>query len=218
MSRRFELIVFDWDGTLIDSADAISACIQQAARDLGHAVPEASRARYVIGLGLLDALALVIPGLQPNQYAALVERYRHHFFRRDAELPLFSGTREMLSELRVQGHTLAVATGKGSAGLARALEHSRLGEFFAVTRCADQTAPKPDPAMLHEIMAATRIDAGSTLMIGDTSHDLKMAEAAGVAAIGIAHGAHPRTELERCSTLALVDSTAELVRWLRSNA
>ncbi len=218
MSRRYELIVFDWDGTLIDSADAISACIRLAAQDLGHEIPDVERAKYVIGLGLMDALAHVVPGLQPEQYAQFVQRYREHFLQRDAGLPLFADTRELLAELRAAGHVLAVATGKSTAGLKRALAQTGLSPFFTATRCADQTEPKPHPAMLLELMDELATEPSRTLMIGDTTHDLEMARAAGVQAVGVTHGAHPRADLARCAHLALVGSTAELARWLRSNA
>lgn len=216
-AMNYELIVFDWDGTLIDSADAISACIRLAAQDLGHAVPDVERAKYVIGLGLMDALAHVVPGLRAEQYAEFVQRYRVHFLARDAGLPLFPDTRELLMALRQAGHTLAVATGKSSAGLNRALAQTRLREIFAATRCADQTEPKPHPAMLLELMAELGTEPARTLMIGDTTHDLEMARAAGVSAVGVTHGAHPRSDLARCAHLALVGSTAELAQWLKSN-
>lgn len=217
MSRSYELIVFDWDGTLIDSADAISACIRLAAQDLGHVVPDVERAKYVIGLGLIDALTHVVPGLKPEEYNAFVGRYREHFLARDAGLPLFAHTRELLTELRTAGYAMAVATGKSTAGLNRALAQTGLQEFFAATRCADQTEPKPHPAMLLELMSELGVGPARTLMIGDTTHDLEMARAAGVAAVAVTHGAHPRADLARHSHLAMVDSTFELAQWLRSN-
>ena len=218
MARRFELIVFDWDGTLLDSAGAIVACMQAAARDVGVPVPDDERASHVIGLGLDDALTHAVPGLQRDQYAQFVERYRVHFLARDARLPLFPGTREMLSALRDRGHTLAIATGKSRAGLARALTTVELVDVFAATRCADQCEPKPHPAMLHELMEELDAGPGSTLMIGDTSHDLQMAAAAGVPAVAVAYGAHPREALHALTPLALVESMEELTRWLRANA
>lgn len=217
MSRNYELIVFDWDGTLVDSADAISACIRLAAQDLGHVVPDVARAKYVIGLGLIDALSHVVPGLNPEQYQAFVARYREHFLARDGGLPLFAYTRELLAELRAVGYAMAVATGKSSGGLSRALAQTGLQEFFAATRCADQTEPKPHPAMLLELMSELGAVPARTLMIGDTTHDLEMARAAGVAAVALTHGAHPREDLARHPHLAMVDSTVELARWLQSN-
>src|SRR5262247_2200968 len=135
---RYELLVFDWDGTLIDSAGTIVHCIQSACRDLGLPVPDDARASHVIGLGLNDALAYAVPGLDPRDYGRMVERYRAHFLARDADIPLFPGIKAMLSGLRDRGHLLAVATGKSRAGLARALDNTGLRALFASSRCADQ--------------------------------------------------------------------------------
>jgi phosphoglycolate phosphatase len=218
MPQRFELVVFDWDGTLIDSAGAIVACIQAACRDLGLPVPDDERASHVIGLGLADALAHAVPTLPPAEYGRLAERYRVHFLTRDAALPLFPGTREMLAALRTRGHTLAIATGKSRAGLARALETTALAALFDATRCADQTAPKPAPDMLLELMDELDADPERTIMIGDTSHDLQMAASAGVAAVAVSYGAHPAGSLAALAPLALVHSMQELAEWLARNA
>jgi phosphoglycolate phosphatase len=218
MPKRFDLVVFDWDGTLIDSAGAIVACIQAACRDLGLPVPEDERARHVIGLGLADSLAHAVPGLPPSEYPRVAERYRHHFLARDATLPLFPGTQEMLRTLRASGHALAIATGKSRAGLARALEQTGLRAFFDATRCADQCAPKPAPDMLVELMDELGADTGRALMVGDTSHDLEMAANAAVPAVAVSYGAHDAARLVAFSPLALVHSTEELARWLAANA
>jgi len=218
MPQRFELLVFDWDGTLIDSAGAIVACIQAACRDLGLPVPDDERASHVIGLGLADALGHAIPGLSPAEYPRVAESYRHHFLARDAGLPLFPGTREMLEGLRGHGHRLAIATGKSRAGLARALETVGLTSFFDAIRCADQCAPKPAPDMLLELMDELGADFGRVLMVGDTSHDLQMAANAGVGAVGVSYGAHDASHLAAFGPLALVHSTAELAAWLAANA
>jgi len=218
MPRRFDLIVFDWDGTLIDSAGTIVACMQAACRDLDLPVPDDATASHVIGLGLHDALAHVAPTLPRAEYGRMIDRYRVHFLARDADLPLFAGTREMLSELRLRGHTLAIATGKSRVGLARALETTGLAASFAATRCADQCDPKPQPAMLHELMEELDVAADRTVMIGDTSHDLLMASNAGVAAVAVSYGAHPRESLAALQPLALIDSTTELAAWLAANA
>jgi phosphoglycolate phosphatase len=218
MPRRFELLVFDWDGTLIDSTGAIAACIQEAARDLGLAVPDDQRARHVIGLGLSDALAYAVPDLPVSEYGRMAERYRHHFLARDADLPLFAGSRELLDVLRARGHRLAIATGKSRAGLARALGQLDLGGIFAATRCADQCSPKPAPDMLIELMDELGATTERTLMIGDTAHDLLMAANAGVAAVAVGYGAHPAEELVALRPLALARSTAELAAWLDENA
>lgn len=218
MPKRFELLVFDWDGTLIDSADAIAACIQEAARDLGLAVPDDERARHVIGLGLADALAYAVPDLPVSEHGRMAERYRHHFLARDTDLPLFAGARELLETLQTRGHRLAIATGKSRVGLARALATLELGGVFEATRCADQCAPKPAPDMLFELMNELATDRARTLMIGDTAHDLTMAANAGVAAIAVGYGAHPAEQLEALAPMALVRSTAELAAWLDDHA
>jgi phosphoglycolate phosphatase len=215
---RYELLVFDWDGTLIDSAGTIVWCIQSACRDLGLPVPDDARASHVIGLGLHDALAYAVPGLAPSDYGSVVERYRKHFLERDAAIPLFEGVGAMLSELLERGHVLAIATGKSRAGLKRALDNTGLATLFASSRCADQCASKPAPDMLLELMDELGTGEANTLMIGDTAHDLQMAEHAGVAAVAVSYGAHARADLAARSPLACVDSIAELSLWLRQNA
>lgn len=215
---RYRLLVFDWDGTLIDSAGAIVACIQAACRDLGLPVPDDARASHVIGLGLHDALSYAVPGLPPDQHGRVAERYRHHFLARDAQIPLFSGAEAMLVALHARGHLLAVATGKSRAGLARAFETTGLGRFFTASRCADQCAPKPAPDMLYELMDELEVAAAATLMIGDTAHDLQMAANAGVAAVAVSHGAHPKENLVALAPLECVDNIAELEQWLARNA
>jgi len=216
--RRYELLVFDWDGTLIDSAAVIVACMQAACRDLGLSVPDEARASHVIGLGLHDALAYVAPDLPVAEYGRMVERYRHHFLARDLQIPLFPGTGEMLAELSTRGHVLAIATGKSRAGLVRALESTGTARYFAASRCADQCAPKPAPDMLAELMEELGAEPAATLMIGDTVHDLQMAANAGVAAVAVSHGAHPKENLTAFAPLACVDSTLELRQWLQRNA
>ncbi len=218
MPQRFDLIVFDWDGTLIDSAGAIVACMQAACADLGLPVPDRETASHVIGLGLHDALAHVAPGLRVDDYGLMVDRYRHHFLRLDRELPLFPGTREMLAALRDAGHTLAIATGKSRAGLARALEVADLARWFAATRCADQCAPKPAPDMLIELMEELEVPPDRTVMIGDTTHDLQMAASARVPAVAVHYGAHPEAQLAALQPLALISSTHALAEWLAANA
>jgi len=218
MPKRFDLVVFDWDGTLLDSAGAIVACIQAACRDLGLPVPESERASHVIGLGLSDALLYAIPGLPAAEYPRVAARYREHYLARDATLPLFPGTREMLAELRARGHTLAIATGKSRAGLRRALETAGLRTHFDATRCADQCTPKPAPDMLLELMDDLNVTRARTLMVGDTSHDLLMAANAGISAAAVSYGAHAGARLAELAPLAVLDSTAELARWLAENA
>lgn len=217
-TKRFPLLIFDWDGTLMDSPRTIVLSIQNACRDLGLSVPDDARASHVIGLGLHEALQYAVPGLPLSVYGKMVERYRYHYLAQDAAIPLYPGTEAMLERLKAAGHILAVATGKSTAGLERALAHTGLAGYFAAYRCADKTASKPAPDMLHELMRELETAAEATLMIGDTSHDLRMAQHAGVAAVGVSHGAHPADELRALSPLACVDSTAELDQWLLQNA
>jgi len=216
-TRRYELVVFDWDGTLMDSAGLITRSIQAAARDLGLPVPDDATASHVIGLGLTDALALAVPQLAVADYPRMAERYRYHFLAGDTEAPLFAGTEAMLAQLADAGHMLAIATGKSHQGLTRALAATGIGNFFAGTRCADQTSPKPAPDMLLELMEELATRPEATLMIGDTTHDLQMASNAGVRAVAITHGAHPAHALTAAGPLATVHNTAELHQWLKQN-
>jgi phosphoglycolate phosphatase len=215
--ERFDLVVFDWDGTLSDSTAAIARAIQDAAADLGLPVPDEATASHVIGLGLHDALARAVPTLQTERVAEFSDRYRVHYLAREAQLVLFPGAHELIAELRAAGMLLAIATGKSQRGLQRALAAAGLGAEFAATRCADQTHPKPHPAMLLEITDELMVAPGRTLMIGDTTHDLQMANAARTAAVGLTQGAHPPDQLAACEPLALFDTLAELHRWLLPN-
>ena len=218
MSKRFELVVFDWDGTLMDSAAAIAESIQEACRDLGLPVPDDERARYVIGLGLNDALAHVAPALDIGDYPRMIERYRLHFLRRDGGTRLFGGARELLDELRDAGYLLGVATGKSRRGLDRALDQSGLAGHFDMTRCADEGHAKPHPQMLQAIIEGLATTPAQTLMVGDTTHDLQMARAAGAAALALAHGAHGREALLGAGPLALLDDLDALRLWLHTAA
>jgi phosphoglycolate phosphatase len=177
-------------------------------------VPSLERASHVIGLGLRDALAAAVPDLAADRIEAFTERYRHHYIAIEQEIVLFSGIRELLVELTESGAVLAVATGKSRRGLDRSFAATGLSLFFAASRCADETHPKPHPAMLHEITGALAMSPQRTVMIGDTTHDLAMARSAGTASIGVTYGAHPRAQLEAEGALALVDDVAELRTWL----
>lgn len=215
--QRFDLIVFDWDGTLMDSTPTIAKCIQLASRDLGLPVPDEDAARHVIGLGLKDALEYAIPTLDPVDYPRLAERYRYHFLTRDAELVLFEGVLEMLQALRGQHYFLGVATGKTRVGLQRALAATGLTALFDATRCADETFSKPHPAMLHELTRELGQEMGRTVMIGDTTHDLQMAVNAGAHGIGVCYGAHPADSLRAMTPLHCASSIADLSDWLHTH-
>lgn len=216
--RRFDLIVFDWDGTLFDSTALIVRCIQAAAADLGTEVPDDSQAAYVIGMGLAEALQHAVPGLARERYPELGLRYRHHYFARQHELSLFDGTLAMLHELKARGHRLGVATGKSRRGLDEALRTAQLRGLFDATRTADETAGKPHPRMLLELMEELAAAPERTLMVGDTSHDLQLAANAGTASLAVSFGAHEPEAFEAFSTCCVAHSTRELHDWLLAHA
>ena len=216
--RRFDLIAFDWDGTLFDSTGLITRCIQQACRDVGVAVPSDADAAYVIGLGLHDALRHAAPGLAPARYPELGQRYRDHYFARQHELVLFEGTLAMLQDLKARQHHVTVATGKSRRGLDEALATSQLRGLFDGSRTADETASKPHPQMLLELMSEFGAGTERTLMIGDTTHDLQMARNAGVARVGVSFGAHGFESFAEFEPLTVAHSTRELHDWLLAHA
>ena len=212
--RRFDLVVFDWDGTLYDSTALIARCIQSACAELGLPVPSDEAASHVIGLGLTEALQYVAPDLPPQRYPELGQRYRQHYIRRQDELVLFPGTLDMLHALKARNHWLAVATGKSRRGLDDALHAVELKGLFDGTRTADETAGKPHPLMLQQLMREFGVEPERTLMIGDTTHDLQLARNAGTASVGVSFGAHEPQAFEALEPLFVANSTAELQSWL----
>ncbi len=216
--RRFDLLVFDWDGTLFDSTALITRCIQAACADLGLAVPSDETASHVIGLGLHEALQHAVPGLAPARYPELGRRYRHHYVERQDELVLFPGTLDMLHALKRRNHLLAVATGKSRRGLDDALQSVQLQGLFDATRTADETAGKPHPLMLQELMAELGTAPARTLMVGDTTHDLQLAINAGTASVAVGFGAHPTEAFAALGPLHVAHSTAVLADWLLTHA
>ena len=213
---KYPLIVFDWDGTIIDSAATIAESIREASREMGLSIPSVERARHVIGLGLHDALTAAVPDLPAARYPEFVAGYRKHFLARKDSMQLFEGMKVLLENLQGK-HALAIATGKSRRGLDHDLEFHRLKPLFAASRCADETNPKPDPAMLLELMEELNASKDATLMIGDTSHDLEMARAAGVDALAVTYGAHPEGGLRACEPLSCVSDVRALGQWLKSN-
>ena len=218
MPKRFDLIAFDWDGTLFDSTAIIAHSIQAAVRDVGGTVPSDRQATHVIGLGLSQALALAAPDVPRHRYPELAARYRHHYSVKQDEINLFEGVVALLGELRGRDHKLAVATGKSRAGLDFALRAVDLGALFDATRTADQTAGKPDPMMLHELMDELGVDAARTLMVGDTSHDLLMARNAACASVAVSYGAHEAGQFESLGASYTAHSVAQLRLWLIEHA
>ena len=218
MSKRYDLIVFDWDGTVMDSTAVIAGSIQAACRDLGLNIPDDETARHVIGLGLDQALRYAVPDMPDTMRPDLVDRYRHHFMARDQAIPLFDGARETIAELHDAGYRLGVATGKSRAGLNRAMESSGMKDYFHATRTADRALSKPDPAMLLELMDELEVSAERTLMVGDTTHDVQMAQNAKVDVVAVGYGAHTPQQLRELKPLALVEDFAELRMWFKENA
>jgi len=202
----------------MDSTAVIAGSIQAACRDLGLGIPDDVTARHVIGLGLDQALRHAVPDLPDALRPDLVKRYRHHFLSRDEAIPLFEGARETIAELHEAGYRLGVATGKSNAGLSRAMESTSMKGFFHATRTADQTFSKPDPAMLLELMEELDVSAERTLMVGDTTHDLLMAQNANVDVVAVGHGAHPAERLQELNPLALLGDFTELRTWFKANA
>lgn len=217
MTSRYDLLVFDWDGTLVDSAGHIATCLQSAFADLDLPVPADQAARHVIGLGLQDALTYLDPDLPESRYGEVADRYRYHFLAGDEGITCFPGVQESIESLNRDGYLLAVATGKSRRGLDRSMQSLALTPHFHASRCADEGFPKPNPDMLETLMNMLGTTPERTLMIGDTTHDLQMAANAKVGAIAVSHGAHPLAELQRLQPLACVADFNGLMRWLKQN-
>lgn len=216
--RQFDLIAFDWDGTLFDSTALIARCIQAAVRDVGGTVPSDRDASYVIGMGLMQALAHAAPDVPKSLYPQLGERYKHHYSARQHDISLFDGVLPLLADLKQRHHWLTVATGKSRAGLNEALHAVELKDVFDGSRTADETAGKPSPLMLHQLMREFGVEAERTLMIGDTTHDLQMALNAGCASLGVSYGAHEPDAFHVLQPRFVAHSVRELHDWLLANA
>ena len=216
-TRNFDLIAFDWDGTLFDSTKIITRCIQAAVKDVGGTVPTDQQAGYVIGLGLMQALAHAAPDVPVEKYPALNERYRHHYESQHDDLSLFDGVLTLLAGLKASGHLLAVATGKSRRGLDQTLKSVELRGVFDSSRTADETAGKPDPRMLLELIDEFKLPAARVLMVGDTTHDLQMALNAGCPSVGVSYGAHEPATFVTLNPLFVAHSVPDLGRWLTVN-
>jgi len=215
---KYELIVWDWDGTLMDSTPTIVQCIQQACVDLELPVPDDSLASHVIGLGVQDALRIAVPSVRVDQHPRLVDRFRYHYLAKDHELHLFTGIKDLLNDLKTRGHLLAVATGKSRKGLDRSLRFHELNDMFADTRTPDECFSKPHPGMLLELSESLAVPMDKVLMIGDTTHDLLMAKNAGADAVAVTYGAHPEYVLKKEEPLSCVNDVRELSAWLLNHA
>ncbi len=216
MNQPNQLIVFDWDGTLMDSEARIVDCMRAAIEDLSLAPRTRQQMTEIIGLGLAEALAILYPQGTTAEHTALTDRYRYHFIEANqTPSALFPGVEAMLAELNEQGHFLAVATGKGRRGLDRVLEETNTGRYFHITRCADESFSKPHPQMLQEIMDTLGVESKDTLMIGDTEYDLQMANNAGVCSLAVSYGVHDLARLLNCKPLDCVDDIPALRNWLQ---
>ena len=216
--RQFDLIAFDWDGTLFDSTAIIVRCIQAAVRDVGGREPTREAASYVIGMALMQALAHAAPDVPPALYPQLGDRYHHHYLNSQHDIALFDGVLPLLNDLKARNHWLTVATGKSRRGLDEALQHVDLHGLFDGSRTADETAGKPSPLMLNELMREFGVDPQRTLMIGDTTHDLQMAANAGCPSVGVSYGAHDPAGFAEHRPLFVAHSVRELHDWLQAHA
>lgn len=216
--RQFDLIAFDWDGTLFDSTAIITRCIQRAVVDVGGQEPTREAASYVIGMALMPALAHAAPDVPKEQYPALGERYRYHYMQHQNDICLFEGVLDLLHDLKARHHWLTVATGKSRRGLNEALQAMELRNMFDGSRTADETAGKPNPRMLHELMREFGAEPERTLMIGDTTHDLQMALNAGCASVGVSYGAHEPEAFHALNPRHVAHSVRDLHDWLLQHA
>lgn len=218
-STRYDVLVFDWDGTLADSIDRIVTSLQFASRTIMKTEIDAGSARDVIGLSLRTAIVRLHPELDSNEAIETVASAysQHYLFDNPVPAPLFEGVVDMLHDLRARGYTLAVATGKSRRGLDRALDEHGLGPLFAATRCATEHRSKPDPEMLDDIVRTLGATHRRTLMVGDSEHDLQMALNAGIDAIGVTRGVHNEEVLGRHRPLACLDDVTDLPEFLNDN-
>lgn len=212
--KRYKAVIFDWDGTVMDSTSCIAGAIQAACTDLELPVPSFEEASWVIGLSLDSALQRCAPTLAPERISEFTERYRHHFFLQDQALTMFDGVVPMLDDLKSRNVLLGVATGKSRLGLDRVLQAQRLEDRFDYTRCADEAQGKPHPAMLFDIMERLDLDPHHVLMVGDTTHDIQMATRAGVDSMAVTYGAHSKRTLLMSEPTVMVSSVREMHHWL----
>lgn len=218
MKHKFELLVFDWDGTLMDSVEHIASTLAVAAADLGMKDLGHARYRDIIGLGLKEAMLALYPEAGEAETEALCERYRYHYVQvNKIQSELFAGASEMLNELRDKGLKLAVATGKARSGLDGVFKDTGYSDFFHASRCADESGSKPEPHMLNELMQELDVDASNTLMIGDTAYDMAMAQNAGTKALAVSYGVHDCKRLLEHSPLGCLPDINELSAWLHAH-
>ena len=207
---NYQLVIFDWDGTLMDSIGQIVNALQQSCVDIGLPMPERDRAAYVIGLSIRDALQHVAPSATESQLDQLLQRYRHHYLKSENDIFLYPNALELMQILQQHHIKMAVATGKNRVGLNRVLNTSPLQSFFSTTRCADESEPKPSAAMVNEILDELDIHKSKAIVVGDTSHDVWMAKNAKVDVIALTQGAHTRHELEKSEPTLILETIGQL--------
>lgn len=218
MTTKYQVIIFDWDGTIVNSIDWIVECLQQATRQCDLPVPSDQASRDIIGLSLTYALAELFPDISDTDKEALINAYSRQFFsRQTGKQDLFDGVYDMLTELKLMGYQLAIATGKTRAGLDKVLRSTETENLFHLSRCADETASKPDPKMIFEIIDQFNVEKHKVLMIGDSTHDLQMADNAGINAVAVTCGAHTSAILEPYNPLTCLARTTEVLDFLRGN-
>jgi len=213
MQKDIELIIFDWDGTLIDSQANIVQCFKYVIDDLDLPDRSSEEISNIIGLGMWEALRELFPQNNTEEYQQMVDRYRYHFFASDPSQP-FSGAGTVLSSLAEDGYILAVATGKGRRGLDKALDSTGFRQYFHATRCADETRSKPHPQMLEELLDETGMNGEQAIMIGDTEYDLEMAKNAGIPSIGVSYGVHEADRLLKHEPISVLNEIGALLNWL----
>ncbi|WP_028772997.1 HAD-IA family hydrolase [Shewanella waksmanii] len=210
--KQYDLVIFDWDGTLMDSVGKIVACMQQTARTLEVIEPSEQAVRDIIGLSMQEALNVLHPHADNELRQQMVDVYRQQYLSLNKmPSPLFSGAEQVLLQLKAADHQLAVATGKARAGLDRVLSATGLGQHFVASRCADEAKSKPHPQMLQQLLLQLDVPAARAVMIGDSVHDMNMAHSAGIDAIGVSYGAHSRDKLATVAPKAIVDAPMQLL-------
>lgn len=215
MSREFDLIIFDWDGTLMDSVTKIVRCFQAAMKDLNIVAPDELEIRNIIGLGLEEALNVLLPGHTSLEKRLVIDLYREHFLERDkTAMPFFNGVESGLPLLQAHGYQLAIATGKNRKGLDRLLYNHNFEKYFTATRCSDESCSKPHPQMLNDILEITKVDPARAIMIGDTTYDMEMARNANVECMAVNYGVHDCEQLLSYRPKDCLGSFPELMNWL----
>lgn len=215
MNREFDLIIFDWDGTLMDSVAKIVRCFQEAMNELNISSPSVDEIRNIIGLGMEEAMNILLPNHSSAEKNKVIDVYRDHFLERDkTDMPFFSGVESGLQQLQSHGYQLAVATGKNRKGLDRLLGLHDFDKYFTATRCSDESCSKPNPKMIHDLLSQTKIAPEKAIMIGDSTYDMEMACNAKIECIAVNYGVHDCQQLKQYKPKDCLDSFSDVMNWL----